>query len=81
MGIILGDLVATSDGEVDAAVSDKDRDVGRRQEDERHGQVLDQRNVEARFAPELDIATGEKLESGLLEAALWGTGVLVEGLV
>lgn len=44
-GIVLGDLVAASDTQIDAAFADEGRDVGGGQEDQRNGQVLDQRDV------------------------------------
>lgn len=58
---MLGDLVAARDAEVYAALADEGRDVGCGKEDERDGQVLDQCDVEARFAAELDVAAGEEV--------------------
>jgi hypothetical protein len=68
-GIVLGDLVAASDAQIDAAVADEGRDVGGGQEDQRDGQVLDQRDVEAGFAAELDVTAGEEVESCLLQTS------------
>lgn len=73
-GLVLGDLVAAGNAEVDAALADEGRNVGGGQEDERDGQVLDQGDVEARVAVELDVAAGEEVESGFVEAALFGDG-------
>jgi hypothetical protein len=74
---VFGDLVTTGDTEVDAAFADEGRDVGGGQEDQRDGQILDERNVEAGFAAELDVAAGEEVKGGLLETALCMVGVLL----
>lgn len=71
-GIMLGDLVAASNTQVDAALAHEGRDVGGGQEDECDRQVLDQRDVEAGLATELDVTAGQEVESGLLQAALCG---------
>lgn len=52
---VLFDLVATGDSEVDTTFTDERGDIGCGEEDERKGQVLDERNVEAGVAVELDI--------------------------
>lgn len=52
---MLFDLVAAGDTEVDAAFANECGDVGGGEEDERERQVLDQRDVEARVAVELDV--------------------------
>lgn len=67
---MLGDLVAPCDAEIDAAFADEGGDVCGGEEDESDRQVLDQGDVEAVFAAELDVAAGEEVERGLLEAAL-----------
>lgn len=67
---VLGDLVAAGDSQVDATLTHKGRDVGGGQEDEGNGQVLDQGNVEAAVAVELDVAAVEQVETGLVQAAL-----------
>lgn len=54
-GIVLGDLVAAGDTEVNTALADESWDVGGGQEDQGNGQVLDKRDVETGFAAELDI--------------------------
>lgn len=56
---MLGDLVPACDTKINTALADEGRDVGGGQEDERDWQVLDQRDVEAGFAAELDVTAGE----------------------
>jgi hypothetical protein len=58
---VLGDLVAASDAQVDAALADEGRDVCGGQEDQRDRQVLDEGDVEAGFAAELDVTAGEEV--------------------
>ena len=67
---VLLDLVAASDAQVDAALADEGGDVSGGQEDEREREVLDQRNVQARVAVELDVGAVEEVEADLVEAAL-----------
>ena len=67
---MLLDLVAASDAQVDAALADEGGDVSGGQEDEREREVLDQRNVQARVAVELDVGAVEEVEADLVEAAL-----------
>lgn len=67
---MLFDLVATGDSEVNTALADEGGDVGGREEDEREGKVLDERNVEARVAVELNVRAVEEVEADLVEAAL-----------
>lgn len=67
---MLFDLVATGDSEVNTALADEGGDVGGREEDEREGKVLDERNVEARVAVELNVGAVEEVEADLVEAAL-----------
>lgn len=59
--VVLGDLIAASDTEIDAAFTDEGWDVGGGEEDERDGQVLDERDVEAGFATELDVTACEEV--------------------
>lgn len=68
---MLGDLVAACDADVDAAFTDEGGDVGGGEEDEGDGEVLDEGDVEAGFAAELNVAAGEEIEGCLLEAALF----------
>jgi hypothetical protein len=68
-GIVLGNLVAASDAQIDAAFTDEGRDVGGRQEDQRDRQVLDQRDVEAGFTAELDVTAGKEVEGCLLQTS------------
>ncbi|CRK31105.1 hypothetical protein BN1708_015898, partial [Verticillium longisporum] len=58
VGVVLLDLIPARDAEIALALADKGRYVGGRQEDERDGQVLDVRNVEAVLAAELHIGDG-----------------------
>jgi hypothetical protein len=67
---VLGDLVAAGDTKVDTALANEGWDVGGGQENESDGQVLDQRDVETGLATELDVAAGEEVKGGLLQAAL-----------
>lgn len=71
LGIVLGDLVAAGDTDVDATFTDEGGDVGSGEEDESDGKVLDEGDVEAGFAAELHVAAGEEVEGCLLEAALF----------
>ena len=66
------DLVVAGDTEIDAALTDEGRDVGGREEDESNWEVLDEGNVEAMFAAELDIGAFEEVESSGIKAALCG---------
>lgn len=67
---MLGDLVAAGNTQVNTTLADESRDVSSGQEDQGDGQVLDQRDVEAGFAAELDVTAGEEVEGGLLQTAL-----------
>jgi hypothetical protein len=69
--VVLGDLVATSDTDVNATLTDEGGDIGGWQEDECDGQVLDQRDIKTSLATELDVGAGEEVEGCLLEPALW----------
>lgn len=53
--LVLLDLVAACDAQVNAALADEGGDVRGGEEDEGEGQVLDERNVQARVAVELDV--------------------------
>ena len=52
---MLFDLVAAGDSEVNATLANEGGDVSGGEEDEREREVLDERNVEARVAVELDV--------------------------
>jgi hypothetical protein len=67
---VLGDLVTSSDTEINATLRDKGRNVGGGQEDERDGEVLDQGNVEARVSVELNVGAVEKIKTCLVKTAL-----------
>jgi hypothetical protein len=69
LGIVLGDLVAAGDTEIDAALSNKRRDVSGGKEDEGDREVLDQGDIEAVLTAELDIAAGKEVEGRLLKAS------------
>ena len=71
MRVVLRDLVAAGDAQVYATFADEGGDVGCGEEDQGDGEVLDEGDVEAGFAAELDVAAGEEVESGLLETTLW----------
>ncbi|KAL1999427.1 hypothetical protein VTN02DRAFT_4528 [Thermoascus thermophilus] len=59
--IVLGDLVAAGDAQIDAALAHEGGDVGGGQEDERDGEVLDEGDVETGFTAELDVAPGQQV--------------------
>jgi hypothetical protein len=67
---VLGDLVEACDTEITLALSDECGDVGSGEEDERDGEVLDKRDVEAVFAAELDVGSFEEVQCRGIEAAL-----------
>lgn len=69
---MLGYLVASCYAQVDTAFADECGDVGCGQEDERDGEVLDERDVEARVSVELDVTAGEEVEGCGVETALYG---------
>jgi hypothetical protein len=69
-GIVFGDLVATSDADVNATLANEGGDVGGGQEDQGNGEILDEGDVETGFAAELNIRAGEEIEGCLLETAL-----------
>lgn len=71
LSIVLSDLVAACDSDVDAAFTDEGGDVGSREEDKGDGEVLDEGYVETGFAAELYVTAGEEVEGCLLEAALF----------
>lgn len=54
-GLVLLDLVVARDAEVDLALADEGGDVGGGEEDECDGEVLDEGDVEAVLATELDV--------------------------
>lgn len=58
---MFSDLVEARDTKVNLALSDECGDVGGREEDESNGEVLDQRDVEAVFAAELDVGPFEEV--------------------
>lgn len=72
--LVLGDDIAASDAEIDSALADECGNVGSGEEDEGERKVLDQGNVEAVVAVELDVGAGEELNACLIEAALLRDG-------
>lgn len=67
-------LIPARDPQIDTSFTDKRRDVRCGKENECDRQVLDQRDVEAGFAPELNVASAEEVEGCLLQAAFCSTG-------
>lgn len=70
-GLVLLHLVVARDAQVDLALADEGGDVGRGEEDERDGQVLDESDVESVLPPELDVGALEQVKRRLLQPALW----------
>lgn len=70
-GVVLLDLVIARDAEVDAALADEGGDVGRGEEDEGDGEVLDEGDVEAALALELDVGAFEEVEGCLEETTFF----------
>lgn len=68
---MLSDLVAAGDTDINATLADESGDIGSGQEDQGNRKVLDESNIEAGFAAELNVSAGEKVEGCLLETALW----------
>jgi len=69
---MLQHLVAAGYAQRDLALADKGGDVCCGEEDERDGQVFDERNVQAVVTVERDVGAFEHVEGGLVETALWG---------
>lgn len=67
---MLSDLIPTGNPKIYSTFADKSGYVCSGKEDECDVMILDKGDVEARFSPKLDIATGEKIESCLLQPAL-----------
>jgi hypothetical protein len=68
---MFGDLIASSDAQVNATLANKGGDIGGGEEDEGKREVLDQRNVKARVAVELDVGAREEVETCLVKTALY----------
>lgn len=73
------DLVAACDSEIDASFTDEGWDVCCGEEDECNGEVLDQGNVEARVAVELDVGALEQVEADLVKTALCARLLVLAG--
>lgn len=69
-GIVLLDLVMACDAQVDLTLANKGGNIGGGQEDQSDGEVLDKRNIEAVFSPELNVGTFKEVESGLIQTTL-----------
>lgn len=68
--IVLGNLVASGDTKINTAFTDKGGDICGGKEDEGDRKVLDQGDVQAGFATELDVAAGQEVQRSLLKTAL-----------
>lgn len=68
--LMLGDLVASSDAQVNATLAHEGRDIGSGKEDQGEREVLDKGNVKARVAVELDVGAGKKIEARLVKTPL-----------
>lgn len=64
------DLVPACDSEVDLALANEGGDIGGGEEDESDGEVLDEGNVEAVLAAELNVGTLEEVQGGGIEPTL-----------
>jgi len=53
---MFSDLIATGDAEVDSSFANEGGNVGGGEEYQGYGEIFDKRDVEARFAAELDVA-------------------------
>ena len=73
-GIVLPDLVPARDANVDLPFSDKGGDVGGGEEDEGDGKVLDEGDVKAVLAAELDVGALEEVQRGGVQASLCAGG-------
>ena len=67
---MLRDLISPRNAKIHAPFTHEGWDVCGGEEDEREVVVLDQRDVKARFSPELDVGASQEVECGLLEAPL-----------
>jgi hypothetical protein len=68
--LVLLDLVAARDSQIDTAFTNESGDVGGGEKDQRKRVVLDEGNVKARVAVELDVGAVKEVEACLVEAAL-----------
>lgn len=68
---MLRHLIAPGYAQIDAAFSDERGDVSGGEEDEGKRKVLDECNVEAGVAMELDVGAVEEVKAGLVETALY----------
>ena len=68
--IVLLNLVPSGDTEVASALANKGGNVGSGEEDQGDREVLDEGNVEAVLAAELDVGALEEVKCGSIEPAL-----------
>lgn len=64
------DRVSPCDSKVDPSFANESGDVCGGEEDQSNGVVLDESDVEARMAVELDVATGQKVKCRFVQASL-----------
>ena len=67
-------LITARYPQINPPFANKRWDICCREEDESDRLVFDEGDVEAGFAPELDVGAGEEVERCLLETALWRLG-------
>lgn len=68
--IVLSNLVATGDTEVDATFADEGGNICGGEEDEGDGEVLHKGDIETGLATELDVNAGKQVQGCLLEPTL-----------
>lgn len=68
--IVLLDLIPSGNAKVDTAFADKCRDIGGGEEDEGYWEVLNESDVEAVLATELDVGALEEVERSVVETTL-----------
>ena len=64
-------LITTCDSQIDSSFAHKGGNVGCGEENEGYRVVFHEGDIEAGFAPELDVGAGEEVEGCLLETSLW----------
>lgn len=67
---MLLDLVPSCDAQVDTTLAHESWNIGRREEDECNWEVLDESNVEAVLAAELDVGALKKVECSGVQPTL-----------
>lgn len=69
-GVVFLYLIPAGDTKIHLALADEGGNIGGWEEDQGNGEVLDEGNVEAVFAAELDVSTFEKIERGGIQPSL-----------